>query len=123
MYVNTSEAFRNTICHYLICTFSKQFIPIGEEVFFPLQQKYGGGPRLKTVRICDKSLAHIEAYNRRKQLEYELVMRYDTKDVGDGQFWYLVDAVWVNQWKRYVKSEPVTDVQDMVCPLKVTNFR
>lgn len=64
--------------------------------------------------------AHIQAYNLRKEQEplassllsqllsmprHEMVVRYDTKDTGDGQGWYLVSAEWVNSWKRYVKSE------------------
>ena len=37
---------------------------------------------------CDQCERHIKAYNARKCMEYELVRKYDTKDVGEGRFWY-----------------------------------
>ncbi|CAD7923961.1 unnamed protein product [Amoebophrya sp. A120] len=101
----------------------QKFIPIAEEVYYELQRRYGGGPCLRSVKICEKSMQWIKAYNQRKVQEFQLVSRYDTKDTGDGEFWYLVDANWVHQWKRYVKSDPISDVSEMIAPLKVTNYR
>ena len=45
-----------------------------------------------------------------------MVTKYDTKDTGDGQYWYLLDVDWVARWKKYVKSEDVRDVADMIHP-------
>lgn len=78
---------------------------------------------IRSLELCPKSQRHLKAYNERKQAEYALVQNYDTKDTGDGKYWYLVDAVWVNNWKRYVRSEMVTDIRDMEAPGPVTNSR
>ena len=77
-----------------------KFIPIQEPQLNGLLDKYGGGPKLCFVDTCQLSLKWIEAYNERKRVEFELISRYDTKDVGDGDFWYLVDGDWVARWKR-----------------------
>jgi hypothetical protein len=61
-------------------------------VYHSLQRRFGGGPLLKQVKVCEKTKAHVDAYNVRKQAELQLVEQYDTKDTGTGQYWYLVDA-------------------------------
>lgn len=78
---------------------------------------------LETLEICPKCQTYLRSYNDRKQAEYDLVSRYDTKDTGDGKFWYLVDALWVNKWKKYVRSEHVTDIRDMAAPGLIDNAR
>mmetsp|Transcript_76576 Transcript_76576/g.212705 ORF Transcript_76576/g.212705 Transcript_76576/m.212705 type:complete len:935 (+) Transcript_76576:86-2890(+) len=102
---------------------AEPFVPVSRALYQSLVHKYGGGPILTSLEVCSKCQAHIRAYNERKQAEYDLVSKYDTKDTGDGKYWYIVDALWVNKWKRYVKSEPVTDIRDMCHPGEVTNER
>eukprot|EP00927_Polykrikos_kofoidii_P011579 TRINITY_DN14937_c0_g1_i3.p1 TRINITY_DN14937_c0_g1~~TRINITY_DN14937_c0_g1_i3.p1 ORF type:complete len:996 (+),score=175.29 TRINITY_DN14937_c0_g1_i3:247-3234(+) len=102
---------------------AEPFIPISRALFQSLVQKYGGGPVISSLEICTKCQMHIRAYNDRKQAEYDLVTKYDTKDKGSGKCWYLVDALWVNKWKRYVRAEHVTDIRDMCAPGRITNLR
>mmetsp|Transcript_21289 Transcript_21289/g.68944 ORF Transcript_21289/g.68944 Transcript_21289/m.68944 type:complete len:957 (-) Transcript_21289:68-2938(-) len=102
---------------------AEPFMPISHALFQSLVQKYGGGPVVRALDICPKCQMYLRAYNDRKQAEYDLVSKYDTKDTGDGEGWYLVDAVWVNKWKRYVRSEHVSDIQDMCAPGPVSNQR
>jgi len=102
---------------------AEPFIPISRNMFQSLVQKYGGGPVINALDICPKCQRHIRAYNERKQAEYDLVSKYDTKDTGDGKGWYLVDAVWVNKWKRYVRGEEVDDIASMSMPGPVSNAR
>merc|ERR1719221_909413 len=104
-------------------TAAEPFIPISRNLFHSLRQKYGGGPAITSLEICSKCQTHLRAYNERKQTEYELVGKYDTKDTGDGKGWYLVDALWVNTWKRYVRAEHVADIRDMCPPGPITNTR
>jgi len=59
----------------------------------------------------------------RKTVEYSMVTKYDTKDTGDGQYWYLLDVDWVARWKKYVKSDNVRDVADMIHPGRIENER
>eukprot|EP00438_Fugacium_kawagutii_P030282 Skav225212 [mRNA] locus=scaffold1041:213130:216943:- [translate_table: standard] len=91
---------------------AEPFLPISKNLSGRLISHYGGGPEITSLEHCPKCQAHILAYNLRKQAEYEMVTRYDTKDTGEGQGWYLVDADWVENWKRYVKSEPVVHYAD-----------
>ncbi|CAJ1451868.1 unnamed protein product [Effrenium voratum] len=102
---------------------SEPFFPISKSLSQALIGVYGGGPEISALEICPKCQAYINAYNARKQAEFDLVSRYDTKDTGDGDGWYLVSAVWVNDWKRYVKGEPATNIQDMCAPGPITNER
>lgn len=114
--------------HQLLGAYSAEmaaepFIPISRGLWQSLVQKYGGGPVINALELCTKCQTHLRAYNDRKQAEYDLVSKYDTKDTGDGKHWYLVDALWVNKWKRYVKAEHVTDIADMSQPGPISNDR
>lgn len=102
---------------------TEPFIAISRGLWVSLAQKYGGGPEIRRLELCAGCQSHLRAYNDRKQGEYDLVAKYDTKDTGDGRFWYLVDASWVNSWKRYVRAEHVTDIADMAAPGPITNER
>lgn len=102
---------------------AEPFIPISKSLFNSLARRYGGGPVIKSFEICPKCQSHLSAYNDRKQIEFDLVSKYDTKDTGDGKGWYLVDAIWVNNWKRYVRSDNVSDTRDMCAPGPITNER
>jgi len=102
---------------------AEPFIPISRNLWQSLVKKYGGGPVINSLELCPKCQIHIRAYNERKQAEYDLVSKYDTKDTGEGKFWYLVDALWVNKWKRYVRGEHVTDISDVQSPGQITNKR
>lgn len=114
--------------HQLLGAYSAEmaaepFIPISRGLWQSLVQKYGGGPVINALELCTKCQTYLRAYNDRKQAEYDLVSKYDTKDTGDGKHWYLVDALWVNKWKRYVKAEHVTDIADMSQPGAISNDR
>lgn len=102
---------------------TERFIPISRSLFQSLVRKYGGGPAIHALEICPRCQTYLRAYNDRKQAEFDLVSKYDTKDTGDGIVWYLVDALWVNKWKRYVRAEHVTDIRDMSAPGPITNER
>ncbi|KAF4672932.1 Ubiquitin carboxyl-terminal hydrolase 20 [Perkinsus chesapeaki] len=65
---------------------------------------YGGGPLLSTLEPCGKCSAYVRAYLNRRAEEQRLVTKYDTKEIGDGEYWCMVDAVWVNRWKSYIKK-------------------
>jgi uncharacterized small protein (DUF1192 family) len=86
-------------------------------------RKYGGGPEINSLQLCTKCQTFIRAYNDRRQAEFDLVSKYDTKDTGEGNYWYLVDALWVNKWKRYVRAERVTDISEVSAPGPITNER
>lgn len=114
--------------HQLLGTYSSEmaaepFLPISRSLFQSLAQKYGGGPAIGALEICPKCQMHLRAYNDRKRCEFELVTKYDTKDTGDGVAWYLIDATWVENWKRYVRADHVTDIRDMCAPGPITNHR
>lgn len=102
---------------------SEPFFPISKQLSKSLIGIYGGGPEITSLDNCKKCQIRIAAYNLRKQAEYEMVTRYDTKDTGDGQGWYLVNAEWVNNWKRYVKGKPVSNFWEMCAPGPITNDR
>eukprot|EP00930_Biecheleria_cincta_P101498 TRINITY_DN9314_c0_g1_i1.p1 TRINITY_DN9314_c0_g1~~TRINITY_DN9314_c0_g1_i1.p1 ORF type:complete len:920 (-),score=147.92 TRINITY_DN9314_c0_g1_i1:275-2944(-) len=102
---------------------AEPFIPISRSLFQSLVGKYGGGPEISSLEVCPRCQVFLSAYNTRKQFEYELVTKYDTKDTGDGEAWYLVDALWVNSWKQYVKSEQIHDIREACAPGRITNER
>lgn len=102
---------------------AEPFMAISRALFKSLVQKYGGGPMISSLDICPKCQLFIRAYNERKQAEFELVTKYDTKDTGEGNGWYLVDAAWVHKWKRYVRAENVSEIHDMISPGVVSNTR
>lgn len=102
---------------------AEPFVPISRALFQSLVQKYGGGPAIESMEVCAKCQNHLRAYNERKQAEFDLVSKYDTKDTGDGKHWYLVDVVWVNKWKGYIKTDAVMDIRDMMQPGPVSNAR
>jgi len=102
---------------------AEPFIPISHNLWKSLVRKYGGGPKISSLELCTKCQTHLRAYNDRKQAEFDLVSKYDTKDTGEGTYWYLVDALWVNKWKRYVRAEHVTAFEDMSSPGSITNER
>jgi len=102
---------------------SEAFLPISRSLSKNLISIYGGGPEITSLENCPLCQRHISAYNLRRAKEYELVQAYDTKDTGDGQCWYLVDTGWVEEWKKYVKSEPITAYWDMCGPGPVRNER
>lgn len=102
---------------------SEPFIPISRNLWQGLVKKYGGGPVINSLEMCPKCQTYIRAYNERKQAELELVSKYDTKDTGEGMFWYLVDALWVNKWKRYVRAEDANEIFDVSSPGAITNAR
>lgn len=102
---------------------AEPFMPMSRRHFSALARKYGGGPPLSSLEICPQCQAHLRAYNDRKQAEFDLVQKYDSKDPADGKYWYIVDALWVNSWKRYIRAEHVTDIRDMCAPGKITNER
>lgn len=102
---------------------AEPFMPISRKLWQGLVKKYGGGPVINSLELCPKCQTHIRAYNERKQAEYDLVSKYDTKDTGEGQYWYLVDALWVNKWKRYVRADHVTDISDVAAPGPIDNKR
>jgi len=78
---------------------------------------------ISELELCTKCQTYLRAYNDRKQAEYDLVTKYDTKDTGEGKYWYLVDAVWVNKWKRYVRADHVTEIGEMSAPGPIANDR
>jgi hypothetical protein len=102
---------------------AEPFIPISRSLFQSLVQKYGGGPEIRALDICPKCQTYLRAYNERKQVEFDLVSKYDTKDTGDGKAWYIVDASWVNRWKHYVRGDIAHDIRDMCSPGALTNER
>jgi hypothetical protein len=102
---------------------AEPFIPISRKLYQSLVKKYGGGPEICALELCSKCQTYIRAYNERKQAEFDLVSKYDTKDTGDGNYWYLVDALWVNKWKRYVRGDHVTDIADVSAPGAIANER
>mmetsp|Transcript_34467 Transcript_34467/g.73426 ORF Transcript_34467/g.73426 Transcript_34467/m.73426 type:complete len:880 (-) Transcript_34467:214-2853(-) len=101
------------------------FMPISRSRYEVLIATYGGGPMIRALDICPQCQRHLQVFNDRKQTEYELVTKYDTKTTGEGHGWYLVDAVWVNKWKRYVRSDPITEIHDIsaTAPGPVNNGR
>lgn len=102
---------------------AEPFIPISRNLWQGLLKKYGGGPVVNSLELCTQCQTFIRAYNERKQAEFDLVSKYDTKDTGEGKNWYLVDALWVNKWKRYVRAEHVTDISDVSAPGPIDNAR
>jgi hypothetical protein len=102
---------------------AEPFIPISRNLWQALVKRHGGGPVINSLEICPHCRTYILAYNARKQAEFDLVSKYDTKDTGDGKFWYLVDALWVNKWKRYVRADHVTDISDVSSPGRISNAR
>jgi len=102
---------------------AEPFLPISRNLWQGLVKKYGGGPVINSLELCPKCQTHIRVYNERKQAEYDLVSKYDTKDTGEGKHWYLVDALWVNKWKRYVRADHVTDISEVQSPGLINNER
>jgi len=98
-------------------------VPIPVEVFQQLLAQYGGGPPIYSLDPCPKCLDWIAAYNARKQREFDVIQQYDSRDMGEGDCWYLVDNLWVKRWKRYVRSPDAQDVDSMCFPGPVANDR
>mmetsp|Transcript_2570 Transcript_2570/g.5654 ORF Transcript_2570/g.5654 Transcript_2570/m.5654 type:complete len:896 (+) Transcript_2570:110-2797(+) len=99
------------------------FLPISRTLWQSLVAKYGGGPTIPSLELCPKCRLYLKAFNERKQQEFDLVTKHDTKDPGEGKYWYLVDATWVNNWKRYVRGDMATNVADAITPGQITNHR
>jgi len=70
-----------------------------------------------------KSETYIYAYKQKKQMEYDISCKYDTKHVSEGERWYLLDAEWVRRWKEYVlqANDDVIDVTDIQSPGPIPN--
>ncbi|EER20521.1 conserved hypothetical protein [Perkinsus marinus ATCC 50983] len=82
----------------------QRYVPVPLEFGRKLKTLYGGGPLLSSLDPCEKCSYYVKAYLRRRATEQALVGKYDTKDIKDGEYWYMVDAVWVNKWKSYIKK-------------------
>jgi len=99
------------------------FVQISRGLWRELVQKFGGGPELNSLELCTKCQVHVAAYIARKRVESDLVTKFDTKDKGDGQYWYLLDAQWVNKWRLYTRAEPLTNIRSICHPGPITNSR
>merc|ERR1719265_2699256 len=98
-------------------------VPIPLEVFNQLRAQFSGGPPILSLDPCPKCLDWIAAYNNRKQREYEVIQQYDSRDMGEGDCWYLIDNQWVKRWKSYVRSADAQSVDAIRAPGPVTNAR
>ena len=88
------------------------FIVLPEELVNDLASKYGvceelvnfwkSGENEKCGKCCD----YIIADNKRRVLELALVTEHDSREVNDGNSWYLVDQDWIIKWKRYIDAQP-----------------
>eukprot|EP00397_Hematodinium_sp_SG-2012_P009501 GEMP01009588.1.p1 GENE.GEMP01009588.1~~GEMP01009588.1.p1 ORF type:complete len:856 (+),score=172.38 GEMP01009588.1:69-2636(+) len=101
-----------------------RFIPISTTLYHQLVEQFGGGPMVTSIEKCEQCARYIRAYNARKATEYDLVNRYDSKSPGAGKCWYLVDATWVDKWKKYVdQGTEITDIREMIAPGKISADR
>mmetsp|Transcript_893 Transcript_893/g.2534 ORF Transcript_893/g.2534 Transcript_893/m.2534 type:complete len:668 (-) Transcript_893:110-2113(-) len=101
----------------------EHFVPVSVSLFERVLSKYGGGPVITSLESCKECQAYMHAYNERKAVEKTLVQKYDTKDTGDGNSWYLVDAIWVAAWKSYVQSKTAITLRDLRPPGPINNDR
>jgi len=94
----------------------KRFMPVSSALYRELADIYGGGPTLQDLDPCIKCVAHIKAHNTRKQMEYNLVSKYDSnRDVEP--CWFIIDLHWVDKWKKYMRGRAsIDDVRDFCNP-------
>jgi hypothetical protein len=98
-------------------------VPIPLEVFNRLHAQFSGGQPIRSLEPCSKCWDWILAYNHRKHIEYDIIQQYDSRDMGEGACWYLVDNRWVTRWKKYVRSPDAQNIDSMCAPGPVTNAR
>jgi len=103
----------------------QNFVPVSADLCAALIHEFGGGPVLSRLEKCTKCCDWIVAYNKRKEVEFELINKYDTKELGGkvGDHWYLVHNAWVNNWKRYVRSPKAVHIHHIKGPGKISNDR
>ena len=81
-----------------------QVLPESEEFCEQLRNSYGeigGFGILEGPEICSKCVEEGEALKRRRQREDEEIQALDTATIGEGDFWYLIDANWLHQWNAF----------------------
>lgn len=83
-------------------------LPDSDEFCEQLRNFYGelGGNEagfgiLKDPEICSKCIEEAEALNRRRKREDEEIQALDSATIGEGEFWYLIDANWLHQWNAF----------------------
>lgn len=57
-------------------------------------------PRSSVSRASQSMV--VEDVDKRRQLELELILKYDKRKVTRYEFWCLIDAEWMNQWTSFV---------------------
>lgn len=104
---------------------TEPFTAISRVFWDQLVPKYGGGPSVEALETCTHCRAYLHAYNERKQAERKLINQYDTSALGgdQGDYWYLIDATWVNKWRRYMSDDHVADIAEAFVPGPVRNDR
>eukprot|EP00397_Hematodinium_sp_SG-2012_P008846 GEMP01008915.1.p1 GENE.GEMP01008915.1~~GEMP01008915.1.p1 ORF type:complete len:960 (+),score=182.31 GEMP01008915.1:144-3023(+) len=100
----------------------KRFIPMSVAMYEEMTKTYGGGPRIRTLEPCERCIRHVAAYNQRKQMEFDLVSKYDANQAYES-CWIMLDFLWVDKWKKYVRAEPVNDVDHLILLGNIDNSR
>ena len=94
---------------------TRSFKEVNRDLAEQLRLQYGGDKGLEKIEMCEECKQLIEADNKRRTLEGELVPDYDTRELPDGESaWYLVSQAWVVKWKRYIDSEPSETIGQML---------
>ncbi|CEL93480.1 unnamed protein product [Vitrella brassicaformis CCMP3155] len=80
--------------------------PMGHQLYHRLVTMYGGpATEINDLSPCDTCIQFVDLLLDRRQQEYQLICEHDSRDTGQGNYWYLVENKWVDRWKAYIRGE------------------
>ena len=80
-----------------------------------------GCETIASLDLCVICCEAVERYNYRLSIEHKLVTRLDTKNVGENEEWFFIDAQWVSVWRQYLRHGSIFDVNKMSDPGPINN--
>ena len=87
-----------------------------------LHRKYGGDPPLDdvpgAVRECLECRKDEKALEERRLFEKNVVNNSDTQTSQDGEAWFLISAMWLENWKAFIRGGPLPGPVDNTVLLK-----
>ncbi len=66
----------------------------------------GGAGVMESPIECTLCVEEAEALRKRRRREEADVLNLDTASIGDGEYWYLIDSVWLRLWQEFKSGGP-----------------
>jgi len=79
-------------------------IAIRREVWDNLQERYGGGPLVQRLEVCQKCQVYLQHLNERRAQEKEDIHQLQSKEHQTDRKAepYLLSLEWLQQWQKFI---------------------